>query len=159
MFNKVAVIFCIIFSFVAMSSPKRWTYEEDIKLKNLVEECGKQDWARVARKFSNRNGKQCRERYINYVDPDLDSSPLCEEEMQYIIDQQLSIGNKWTAIADMMHAKFSIKRSPNVVKNFYYSTSRKEEIEETEAISTLLSLKRTQRDWDDGKETKRARRE
>ena len=50
----------------AISAP--WTEEEDKKLGRLVERIGKKDWCMIASVMEGRTGRQCRERYCNYVD-------------------------------------------------------------------------------------------
>ena len=46
-----------------------WTGEEDIKLKALIDEHGTCSWTKVGESFSERTGKQCRERWYNHLDP------------------------------------------------------------------------------------------
>ena len=51
-----------------------WTLNEDKVLFKLILENGKRNWNCIANKFnielkSQRNGKQCRERWVNFLNP------------------------------------------------------------------------------------------
>ena len=48
-----------------------WTPEEDMILKNKVAEYGLKKWKEIATFLPGRIGKQCRERWYNNVDPNL----------------------------------------------------------------------------------------
>ena len=45
-----------------------WTVEQDEKLKELVSQHG-MGWTKIGEVFGERNGKQCRERWYNHLDP------------------------------------------------------------------------------------------
>lgn len=45
-----------------------WTAEQDEKLKELVAQYG-MGWTKIGEVFGERNGKQCRERWYNHLDP------------------------------------------------------------------------------------------
>ena len=59
-----------------------WTEEEDEQLASLVGEIGLKQWSQIALTLNQqfhsgdslRNGKQCRERWHNHLDPDLNSN-------------------------------------------------------------------------------------
>lgn len=47
-----------------------WTAEEDRMLKELVAELGPRDWTKIQKRMnSTRDGKQCRERWHNHLNP------------------------------------------------------------------------------------------
>ena len=46
----------------------RWGKNEDMKVIKLVQQNGK-NWGLIAKEFSDRTGKQIRERYLNKLDP------------------------------------------------------------------------------------------
>lgn len=45
-----------------------WTADQDEKLKELVAQHG-MSWTKIGELFRERNGKQCRERWYNHLDP------------------------------------------------------------------------------------------
>ena len=47
-----------------------WTPEEDKKLRELVAE-GRKNWGQVAGQIPGRTSKQCRERWCNHLDPNI----------------------------------------------------------------------------------------
>ncbi len=54
-----------------------WTAEEDSRLKRIIEERGPKSWADISRELNaekvgpSRQGKQCRERWFNHVNPSI----------------------------------------------------------------------------------------
>jgi hypothetical protein len=76
----------------------------------------------MAVKFSyfNRSGKQCRERWCNYLSPEISHTELTQAEQQQIINLWIQQGNKWTNIASRISG-----RTQSGVKNFFYSNVRR----------------------------------
>jgi hypothetical protein len=56
----------------------RWSKEEDELLKAAVEACGR-SWKAVAPRVKGRTDAQCRERYMNLLNPDINKGPWSEE--------------------------------------------------------------------------------
>ncbi|EOD18426.1 hypothetical protein EMIHUDRAFT_196686 [Emiliania huxleyi CCMP1516] len=48
---------------------KPWSPEEDLRLSQLVVIEGTQRWSKIALEMPSRNGKQCRERWLNQAQP------------------------------------------------------------------------------------------
>lgn len=46
-----------------------WTQDEDNLLIRLVQEFGPQKWSLIAKQIPLRQGKQCRERWFNHLNP------------------------------------------------------------------------------------------
>jgi hypothetical protein len=80
---------------------QRWTIDEDMSLEKAVTEFG-MNWVRVAQCLPGRTNRQCRERYVNYLDPCINKAPLTTDELRIIITQQSLLGNKWTQIVKML---------------------------------------------------------
>jgi hypothetical protein len=59
-----------------------------------------------------RNGKQCRERWVNFLNPEIKKDPFSLTEDILILEKRLSIGNKWSEIIKEMPG-----RTENNVKN------------------------------------------
>jgi len=77
-----------------------WTYEEDNLLKVLVGERGQKQWQDIANEInrrmnglSKRQGKQCRERWINFLSPDIKREPWSAQEDLKLLELQNMIGN------------------------------------------------------------------
>lgn len=86
-------------------SPKRairkskWSTEEDTKLRNAVEKFGTESWIRICSFVPGRTGKQCRERWIGQLAPDVTKKHWSKEEDSELIRSHSLNGNKWTTIA------------------------------------------------------------
>ena len=94
-----------------------WTPEEDAKLREIMESANPIIWTEIAAKFPNRTGKQCRERWINHLNPEIKESEWTTEEDEKLFQCHQKIGNKWATIA-----KFMPGRSENSIKNRWYSS-------------------------------------
>ena len=69
-----------------------WTEEEDKQLVRLVAQYGAKRWSYIATFLSGRIGKQCRERYLNHLDPSLNKETWSPEEDQVIYRAHLMLG-------------------------------------------------------------------
>ena len=103
---------------------KTWTNEEDEKLIELVKELGTKKWAKIAREinkannnWAHRKGKNCREHWLNHLNPDINSKTYIEGEWSYAEDLNLlklhkEHGNAWSKISFELFG-----RTENSVKN------------------------------------------
>jgi hypothetical protein len=60
----------------------------------------------------NRNGKQCRERWYNFLNPEINRDPFTAEEDLQILQLRQKIGNRWSEIIKHLPG-----RTENSVKN------------------------------------------
>jgi hypothetical protein len=72
---------------------------EDVKLTQAVRRYGCGNWAAVALPMPGRNPRQCRERRRNYIDPNLEHSPLTSAEERLLGEKFGEYGARWQIIA------------------------------------------------------------
>lgn len=94
------------------SRKTRFTHEEDEKLKELVAKYGDNDWPTIAQNMKNRNVRQCRERWRNYMNPTLSKELWSEEEDKKLLERYHAIGAHWNTIKQSFP-----DRSINAVRN------------------------------------------
>lgn len=82
-----------------------WSPEEDLMLKEWVETHGPKAWAKCAQMIKGRNGKQCRERWNNALDPSLTRGNWTYEEDVQIFNLYYQYGPKWSQIASIMRGR------------------------------------------------------
>ncbi len=97
-----------------------WTPEEDMILKKKVAEYGLKKWKEIATFLPGRIGKQCRERWYNNVDPNLNKEKWTIAEDLQLMELHQQFGNKWVQIQ-----KFMPGRIDNDIKNRFNASLRK----------------------------------
>lgn len=97
-----------------------WTQEEDDILRELVGKHGPKRWSFIAEHLPHRVGKQCRERWLNHLDPTINKGEWSDLEDKIIVVMQNKMGNRWARISKCLKG-----RTPNSVKNHWNSTLQK----------------------------------
>jgi hypothetical protein len=109
----------------ALTKRNQWTPAQDNYLESLIEDSDG-NWAAIAKKFNakftkiKRTGKMWRERWHNYLNPDITTKKITPSEEVRIFQLYKRFGNKWVEIAKNLKG-----RTENWVKNLYYATLRR----------------------------------
>jgi len=96
-----------------------WTTEEDQRLIHLVEEHG-HSWKKIAMSLVGRNGKQCRERFVNHLDIGIKKGAWSKEEDEMLRSLQARYGNKWAFISTILSGRTACE-----VKNRFNATTKR----------------------------------
>ena len=102
-----------------ISKKQKWTEEEDKLLIEAVKKYTTNNWPLIACSISGRTGKQCRERWINQLNPDLKKNDWNAQEDLLLINLQKVYGNSWAKISKSLPG-----RSANAIKNRWSWLSR-----------------------------------
>lgn len=111
-----------------------WTPDEDTTLVRLVEKIGPQKWALIADYLPNRQGKHCRERWHNHLNP---RNKRCEwtkieEWVLFLLHRKLE--NQWAQIAKVLEG-----RTDNSIKNHWNSSMRKKKTDMQRALDSYIT--------------------
>lgn len=102
------------------SQRRKFTPEEDEQLRRLVEENGARKWDHIASSMPGRTGRQCRDRYQNYLCPGISRDEWTPEEEQLLIQKHEEFGSHWSKIS-----RFFQGRTGTALKNRWnYYVSR-----------------------------------
>ena len=99
----------------------KFSAEEDALIIKLVKKFGEKAWSSVAARIPNRTARQIRERYKNYLSPDVNNSPWTAEEDARLLMLVAEHGPKWSKI--MAHFR---NRTDVSIKNHYILIQRRE---------------------------------
>ena len=104
---------------VKSTRKQKFSPEEDEKLRSLVAHYGL-DWKMISAVMKNRTPRQCRDRWKNYVSPNVNSAPWTAEEDALLLDKFKEFGRQWAIIA-----KFFNQRTDIHIKNRWVTISHK----------------------------------
>jgi hypothetical protein len=110
-----------------------WTGAEDQASSEFVKTRGTKSWSKLARLLPGRVGKQCRERWVNHLNPDISHAAFTPEDDRRIIELHRVHGNKWAKIAALMET-----RSCNAIKNRWNAVLAKRAEDDGPAVSAAL---------------------
>jgi len=104
------------------TTPKnKFSKEEDHYLFYLVQIYGTSNWTKISLLMKSRSPRQCRDRWNNYISPNLKQTAWTREEDQAIIEFVKENGNKWAKISERLQ-----NRGTNSIKNRYLYLMRAE---------------------------------
>jgi hypothetical protein len=91
-------------------SPRKnkWTTAEDNQLRQAVQSFGTNSWNQVALMVPSRNGKQCRERWLDHISPNVLKDFWLPDEDALLLREHALTGNKWTAIASQLPGRSAL---------------------------------------------------
>lgn len=130
-----------------------WSNEEDEILVRIVDDRGPKNWNVVAKELNVelygsmpvRQGKQCRERWFNHLNPTLRKGNWRASEDIYILTKQIELGNRWSEIAKAMDG-----RTENSVKNRWKCMVKKAKRRHPHAANVIeLIIEERQQKLDD----------
>jgi hypothetical protein len=98
---------------------KHFTTAEDSLLKILVLEHGTKDFKKIASFMNGRTARQARERYQNYLAPEINHGPWSRAEDALLQVKFAELGPKWAAIAEFFPGRCDVS-----VKNRWNSISK-----------------------------------
>jgi hypothetical protein len=110
--------------------PKTWSRQEDAQLLSLVQRMQHPvKWSYVAQNMEGRSGKQCRERYVNHLNPLLkhcDWSPIEDATIFHLYN---ITGSQWATMSKMIPG-----RTDNGIKNRFHNLRRQLEREDEQRM-------------------------
>lgn len=110
--------------------PKTWSKEEDSQLLGLVQRMRiPVKWSFVAQNMNGRSGKQCRERYVNHLNPRLKNTDWEPIEDATIFHLYNSCGSQWAKMSKMIPG-----RTDNGIKNRFHNLRRQLEREDEQRM-------------------------
>lgn len=97
----------------------KFSESNDLKLKALVEQHGTFSWSLIAKNFKNKSAKQCKDRWFNYLSPDIRRDPWEPHEDKMLEDLVKQLGTAWKKIAPHLD-----RRSPGDIRFRYLKLQR-----------------------------------
>jgi hypothetical protein len=101
------------------ASKAKFDAAEDKLLFDAVRRLGTTNWRRIARLLPGRNARQCRERWNNYLSPELVNGEWSRAEEETLWNKYVEVGPHWVAIAKLFPG-----RSKNSVRNRFLHLQR-----------------------------------
>ncbi|OHT07958.1 hypothetical protein TRFO_05094 [Tritrichomonas foetus] len=101
-------------------SKNRFSKEEDKKLLHLVAIHGEKNWKLISQEMNNRCCRQCRDRYFNYLSPNVKKGKWSTSEDRMLAELYRKIGPKWSKIA----SKFKGRTASSIKNRWNFTIGR-----------------------------------
>lgn len=98
---------------------RKFSKEEDRKLKRLVSAHGCNAWKKIALLMPSRSPRQCRERWNYYLNPKTSNTNWTAMEDTLLMEKFMEIGTQWSLMAKFFPSKNSVN-----LKNRYHKLTR-----------------------------------
>ena len=97
-----------------------WNTDEDSRLLKAVTEFQREDgsveWSRVADQVPSRSSQQCRERYVNVLDPRIRKGQWTSEEEDTLVEAVKVKGEMWSQVEHYFCEKMGFRRTAKPCK-------------------------------------------
>eukprot|EP00347_Sterkiella_histriomuscorum_P015833 403355515 len=118
----------------------QWTKRQDQALLQIVEHEGAKEWSKIAEALnvivgSQRNGKQCRERWNNTLNPQINKGKWTVQEDLVLLEKQKLLGNKWAEISNYLN-----HRTENQIKNRFNCLIRRGQQKSIDSNSSVKQI-------------------
>eukprot|EP00826_Nyctotherus_ovalis_P006490 TRINITY_DN1154_c0_g1_i30.p1 TRINITY_DN1154_c0_g1~~TRINITY_DN1154_c0_g1_i30.p1 ORF type:complete len:331 (+),score=74.69 TRINITY_DN1154_c0_g1_i30:479-1471(+) len=112
-------------------------------------------WSLVAAKFNEvngnkRTGRQCRERWRNHLDPEINKEKWTDEEDIILLEGKLDYGNKWVELRKKLKGRSenSIKNRYNTLYKHYFNKNKVVTVDNVNgALEAAIKEKTDDREW------------
>lgn len=112
----------------------KFSPEEDFRLRAIIMRFGDHDWNLISSLMKDRNPRQCRERWLKYLAPNVRFEPWSPEEDHQLERLVHDFGQKWVKIS-----RFFRNRTDINVKNRWLVLQRQKAKKTSQIETTQLS--------------------
>ncbi|KAL9537524.1 hypothetical protein MBANPS3_011703 [Mucor bainieri] len=98
---------------------QRWNAEEDALLQRAVQLYGAGNWTKIQRLIPGRTDMQCRERWVNILQPSINRGQFTQEETDRLLELVETHGPKWSFLQTLMPGRTDnalMRHYKNIVK-------------------------------------------
>lgn len=98
---------------------QRWNAEEDALLQRAVHLYGAGNWTKIQRLIPGRTDMQCRERWVNILQPSINRGQFTQEETDRLLQLVETHGPKWSFLQTLMPGRTDnalMRHYKNIVK-------------------------------------------